>query len=127
MDSCDNHLLLLLRDLLALKLTPHGDAQDFYNDCKMVINRLEELNSNIISEKPFIREILLSAIPDKNYDVVQNYITKHPTKGANDILEAICQCTTMLSSFETGDSAQVAMRSKISFGKMKSSSSNEQA
>ena len=59
MDSGDNQVLLSLRDMLALKLTAHCNAQDFYNDYKNVINRLKELNSNLVNKKPFIRAILV--------------------------------------------------------------------
>ena len=99
---------------------PNGDVQDFYNDYKKGINRLEELNSDIIREKPFITVIvtviLLSAIQDENYDMVRNFITKNPTKGANEILEEIHQRRITLSSFDTSSTALTTRRSKVEFG-----------
>ena len=120
MDSGDNQILLSLRDMLTLKLTADVDAQQFYNDFKVIINRLTELNSSLVREKPFIRAILLNAIQDESYDMVRNYITKNPSHGASEILEEIRQRRITLSTFEVGQASQVARRSKVTFDREKS-------
>jgi hypothetical protein len=81
-----NVVLIDIRRLLSLRLTPDTTATKFISDFRVCLQRLRKNNARISDDTDTLLALLLVAIQDDNFEIVRDSMVHKPDMGEDTIL-----------------------------------------